>query len=47
MTLLELTQTLTARPWFLKKGPALVARKFKVSLHDATAALKIARAKSR
>ena len=40
MTLIELTQTLTARPWFLKKGPALVARKFKVSLHDATAALK-------
>jgi hypothetical protein len=47
MTLTELTQTLTARPWFLKKGPALVARKFKVSLHDATAALKIVRAKQR
>ena len=47
MTLIELTQTLTARPWFLKKGPGLVARKFKVSLQDATAALKIVRAKQR
>lgn len=47
MTLIELTQTLIARPWFLKKGPALVARKFKVSLKDAVAALKIARAKTR
>jgi hypothetical protein len=44
MTIPKLVQILHARPGYLKSGPSYIARKFKVSLKDATAALKSARA---
>ena len=43
MTIQKLVQILHARPGYLKSGPSYIARKFKVSLQDATAALKAAR----
>jgi hypothetical protein len=43
MTIQKLVQILHARPGYLKSGPSYIARKFKVSLQDATAALKSAR----
>ena len=43
MTIQKLVQILHARPGYLKSGPSYIARKFKVSLQDATSALKAAR----
>lgn len=47
MTIHKLTQILCSKPGYLKSGSSYIARKFKVSLQDATAALRAARAKSK